>query len=765
VLKQSIVMVLALGILGPMAWAQSADQGLIPWGSRGGSQALLEEYNSLSRNLDLYLETLSPAEQADLKGGQTPLVNQLSYREFQALRQRMEEVKALAADPWVYLEYLSKQNGLWDLPIEKFMVNWPMIIARLGSNYFAQYLSNNDPFQGTNNLEILLLEDKNLFVLTKDLLPQIPDYDQMREFLLTMEPQMIFAYGATAETVVAGLVFANLFQMEGQEEKAQRFADLSFQTLTELSQDPDKLPVLLHAVELSGMATDAAMADKLWTQVEELLSGNYSDREAYLGNAVTALVALGQGRGSAAQNYYDRAMEFYEKDPGIDTNSEALLLRLFGAFDQQAMIQEYYDAFQYRFLGSSGRWDKYALWTLAAVMLDIGEYSKAMDTVAKLMKEFDIKEMEEPYFVSFLMSLAGAREKGYSNPPIFFPIMDHFFDTASLIDPDKDLEIGTFSNLSWITIWTQEGEADGAFQYVQGLAEDFVRLKRSELPNLQIVVENRETETLREDFAVASLMNQAPELVWTVSDHAGPFHKADIILPLDELVDLSVYRPEFLKAVRLEGKTYGVPVNGGNHLMLYYNKELLPEPPRTTDELISVGKELTKGDRYALVFTQTEPFWLVPWLGGFGGEVFAEDRVSGTLNTPEMVATLQFLSDLKFVHGILPKESDYNGADTLFKEGKAAMIINGDWILGEYLNLMGDQLGVARLPRVSETGLWPAPYFSGKYMMLSKALINSPEKTELLLEFMAFATNKKNQQDLVYYLTRLPALQEAYEGI
>jgi arabinogalactan oligomer/maltooligosaccharide transport system substrate-binding protein len=85
-------------------------------------------------------------------------------------------------------------------------------------------------------------------------------------------------------------------------------------------------------------------------------------------------------------------------------------------------------------------------------------------------------------------------------------------------------------------------------------------------------------------------------------------------------------------------------------------------------------------------------------------------------------------------------------------------------ILGEYLNLMGDQLGVARLPRVSETGLWPAPYFSGKYMMLSKALINSPEKTELLLEFMAFATNKKNQQDLVYYLTRLPALQEAYEG-
>jgi arabinogalactan oligomer/maltooligosaccharide transport system substrate-binding protein len=80
-------------------------------------------------------------------------------------------------------------------------------------------------------------------------------------------------------------------------------------------------------------------------------------------------------------------------------------------------------------------------------------------------------------------------------------------------------------------------------------------------------------------------------------------------------------------------------------------------------------------------------------------------------------------------HGILPKESDYNGADTLFKEGKAAMIINGDWILGEYLNLMGDKLGVARIPMVSETGIWPAPYTSGKFMMLSKELQDNERKS------------------------------------
>jgi len=46
-----------------------------------------------------------------------------------------------------------------------------------------------------------------------------------------------------------------------------------------------------------------------------------------------------------------------------------------------------------------------------------------------------------------------------------------------------------------------------------------------------------------------------------------------------------------------------------------------------------------------------------------------------------MIATLNFLYSLKSPKAIVPAESDYNGADTLFKEGKAAMIITatGHW--------------------------------------------------------------------------------------
>ena len=85
-----------------------------------------------------------------------------------------------------------------------------------------------------------------------------------------------------------------------------------------------------------------------------------------------------------------------------------------------------------------------------------------------------------------------------------------------------------------INLWTKEGENDGGFQYVTALTEAYTAAH----PNVTFVVTNKEVETLREDFQTASLANAAPELLWTVSDHLGPFTAADLIQPVDELVDL-----------------------------------------------------------------------------------------------------------------------------------------------------------------------------------------------------------------------------------
>ncbi|MGB6371413.1 MAG: extracellular solute-binding protein [Atribacterota bacterium] len=305
-----------------------------------------------------------------------------------------------------------------------------------------------------------------------------------------------------------------------------------------------------------------------------------------------------------------------------------------------------------------------------------------------------------------------------------------------------------------LILWTKE-DTD-ALDWNNSLVEEFMKAN----PDITIeLVKKLNVEVLREDFLTASLAGAAPDILWTVSDHAGPFVTADIVEAVDSLFDLNMYVDSAMDAVKLEGKYWGIPISNGNHLMLLYNKKLIAEAPKNTDELFTIGKKLTTGGNYALVWNQTEPFWLVPWLGGFKGKVFAEDGVTPTLNTPEMVATLKFLHEMKFDVKIVPPECDYDGADTLFKEGKAAMIINGDWSIGGYVSVLGDDLGVARIPKVSATGEWPKPYTSGVYFMLTKGI--SGDKLKAAQDFISFVSTKEKQLEMVKLLNRLPAVKEA----
>jgi arabinogalactan oligomer/maltooligosaccharide transport system substrate-binding protein len=296
-------------------------------------------------------------------------------------------------------------------------------------------------------------------------------------------------------------------------------------------------------------------------------------------------------------------------------------------------------------------------------------------------------------------------------------------------------------------LWTQEGESEGAFAFVQKLANDFMDAN----PNVIIEVVQKDTEALREDFQTASLAGSAPELLWTVSDHAGPFLAASLIQPVDSMFSAN----DFIETVVVNNKAYAVPISAGNHLMLLFNKSLVANAPKNTDELISVAKRLTTADQYGLVYNATEPFWLVPWLGGFNGKVFAADGVTPTLNTKAMRDTLKFLYDLEYTHKVVPPESDYGTMDTLFKEGKAAMIINGDWSLGDYQGILGDDLGVAKIPTVSATGSDPAPYTSGKYFMVADGV--SGAKLDAVKAFINYAISEAAMKEMVETLVRLPA--------
>jgi arabinogalactan oligomer/maltooligosaccharide transport system substrate-binding protein len=324
---------------------------------------------------------------------------------------------------------------------------------------------------------------------------------------------------------------------------------------------------------------------------------------------------------------------------------------------------------------------------------------------------------------------------------------------ASVTPTEAAFPSGTFK----LTMWTKEGEADKSLPFVQKLAADYKALR----PNVTIEVINKDVELLRQDFQTSSLAGNAPELLWTVADHLGPFTSANLILPLDDMVDKASFVPAAADAVSADGKLWGAPVSFGNQLMLYWNKDLAgADAPADSTAWVAKAKTLTAGGKFGIVFNQTESFWLVPFLGGFGGSVFATDGVTPTLNTDAMKKALQFLYDLKFTDKVTPGEATYDIADGLFKDGKAAYIINGDWTLGTYATAFGDKLGVGPLPTMTG-GEDPKPYIGGAFLMVSKAVGDDADKKAVVADFLKFATGKPAQLEIVAALKRLPGNAEA----
>ena len=272
---------------------------------------------------------------------------------------------------------------------------------------------------------------------------------------------------------------------------------------------------------------------------------------------------------------------------------------------------------------------------------------------------------------------------------------------------------------------------------------------------IKINLTYRETEELRSSYQAAAMGGSGPELIYGPSDQVGPFSVMGIIQPLDDLLPHAYFNQYVKNAiVKLDGQIWMVGDVVGNHLMLIYNKNLISSPPDNTTELIEIGKQMTvdtdgdgKIDQYGLVWNFTEPFFYVPWLGGFGEWLLTDDN-NPNLNTEGNRRGFQFIKALRDEHQIIPKECDYEIANAMFKTGRAAMIINGDWSWGDYSGVV--DFGIARIPKVSETGKWPSPLISTKGYSIN--INTAGEKLTETLKLMKHLTSADVQ---LYFTQRL----------
>jgi arabinogalactan oligomer/maltooligosaccharide transport system substrate-binding protein len=198
------------------------------------------------------------------------------------------------------------------------------------------------------------------------------------------------------------------------------------------------------------------------------------------------------------------------------------------------------------------------------------------------------------------------------------------------------------------------------------------------------------------------------------------------------------FLPGMMDAMTYKGTVYGLPLNYKS-ITLIYNKALVKTPPRTSGELVKLAKSLTNADsgRYGLVYWYTNFYFHAALMNAFGGHVFDKDGKL-VIDSPQTVASINEMMKWYKQDGIMPAEPSEALVSSMFNEGKAAMVFNGPWFIGEISPSI--KYGLALLPTIDEAGGKPMR----PWLTIEGAYVSASSKhKELAYEFAKFLTSKE----------------------
>jgi raffinose/stachyose/melibiose transport system substrate-binding protein len=155
------------------------------------------------------------------------------------------------------------------------------------------------------------------------------------------------------------------------------------------------------------------------------------------------------------------------------------------------------------------------------------------------------------------------------------------------------------------------------------------------------------------------------------------------------------YLPSVLKNGVVDGKTYALPNNNVQPVVLYYNKDVFDkvgaQAPKTWDELMALVPKFKEAGiaPFSLGGQSKWPdlMWLEYLVERIGGpKVFADIAANkpGAWSDPAVAQALTKIQELVdaggFINGFSSIAADSNADQALLYTGKAAMVLQGGWI-------------------------------------------------------------------------------------
>lgn len=244
-------------------------------------------------------------------------------------------------------------------------------------------------------------------------------------------------------------------------------------------------------------------------------------------------------------------------------------------------------------------------------------------------------------------------------------------------------------------------------------------------------------------------------------NHLGRAVVAGLVLPNDVFGEETTNEntESAIVGATYEGVLYGYPRSAETYA-LYYNKKYVQTAPQSFDDVIAFGKTFTDKDKnkYGLMWEAGNFYFTYPFFSSGGGYVFGKDGTDKEdigLNNAGAVEGLNVFASLRPILPVNTGDINPDIKRTTFKDGNAAMDINGPWELAGYKTALGDDLGIAPIPTIN--GKTPIS-FAGIQEYAVNAYTKYPKAAKL---FAHFATSKEAQLLLFEKIGGVPTNKEA----
>ncbi|MBL6537896.1 extracellular solute-binding protein [Streptococcus suis] len=306
-----------------------------------------------------------------------------------------------------------------------------------------------------------------------------------------------------------------------------------------------------------------------------------------------------------------------------------------------------------------------------------------------------------------------------------------------------------------LTIYVDEGYKD----YVEAAATTF-----EEENGVDVTVKTGDALTGLDNLSLDNQSGSAPDVMMAPYDRVGSLG-AEGQLNEVTLAETSMVDETTTALVTNDGKVYGSPAVIET-LVLYYNKDLIAEAPKTFAELETLAKdskyafEGESGKTTAFLADWTNFYYTYGLLAGYGGYVFGENGTDPSdigLANEGAVQAIEYAKTWyeKWPQGLQDGTAANNLINTQFTEGKAAAIIEGPWKAASYKDA-GVNYGVAMIPTLPNGNAYEA-FGGGKAWVIP----TGSQNPEMAQKFVDYLTSTEQQQALYDATNEVPANTEA----